>query len=178
MDAAGARRCRAPQLRTYLTWRLVSLAGHRRCPSRSQDAAFAFRSKYLTGAKEDLPRWKKCVAATDQGAGRGARGALRRADLRRGRQGGDAGRWSKQIEQAFEREPGHAELDGRGHQGAARREKAQAVFNKIGYPDKWKTYDGLVTDRGTFLGNRMRSTAFENARDLTKIGKPLDRTSG
>jgi putative endopeptidase len=32
-----------------------------------------------------------------------------------------------------------------------------------------------VTDRGTFLGNHMRSMAYENARDLKKIGKPLDR---
>src|SRR5262249_2466041 len=58
---------------------------------------------------------------------------------------------------------------------ARAREKAQKVFDKIGYPDKWKTYDGLVTDRGSFLGNRMRSAAYENARDLKKIGKPLDR---
>ena len=49
---------------------------------------------------------------------------------------------------------------------------AKAVFDKIGYPEKWKTYDGLVTDRGTFLGNHMRSMAYENARDLKKIGKP------
>jgi endothelin-converting enzyme/putative endopeptidase len=54
--------------------------------------------------------------------------------------------------------------------------KAQAIFDKIGYPDKWKTYDGLVTDRGTFLGNRMRSSAYENARELKKIGKPLDKS--
>src|SRR5262249_48943021 len=34
---------------------------------------------------------------------------------------------------------------------------------------------GLVTDRGSFLGNRMRASAYENARELRKIGKPVDR---
>jgi endothelin-converting enzyme/putative endopeptidase len=81
----------------------------------------------------------------------------------------------EQIEQAFD-----ANLEVLSWMDAATqaraREKAKAVFDKIGYPDKWKTYDGLVTDRGTFLGNHLRSMAYENARDLRKIGKPLDRT--
>ena len=80
----------------------------------------------------------------------------------------------EQIEQAFD-----ANLEVLSWMDAATKaralEKAKAIFDKIGYPDKWKTYDGLVTDRGTFLGNHMRSMAYENARDLKKIGKPLDR---
>ncbi|HMK72948.1 MAG TPA: M13 family metallopeptidase, partial [Myxococcaceae bacterium] len=54
-------------------------------------------------------------------------------------------------------------------------QKARAIFNKIAYPDKWKTYDGLVIDRQSFLGNFWRSVSYETDRDLRKIGKPLDR---
>ena len=54
--------------RTYLAWRVVS-TGVEALPKRFQDERFAFLSQNLTGAKEDLPRWKKCVAATDRAFG-------------------------------------------------------------------------------------------------------------
>ena len=165
---------RAPraQLRAYLAWRLVSsqvLA----LPRPFADAQFAFRSKYLTGAKEDLPRWKKCVNATDKALGEAL--AVPFVTQTFGADGKQVTRsMVGQIEAAFD-----SNLETLSWMDAATkaraREKAKAVFDKIGYPDKWKTYDGLVTDRGTFLGNRMRSEAYENARDLKKIGKPLDR---
>jgi endothelin-converting enzyme/putative endopeptidase len=161
------------QLRTYLAWRLVS-AQVIALPKAFEDAAFAFRSKFLTGAKEDQPRWKKCVAATDQGLGEAL--AVPFVEQTFGADGKAVTKsMVEQIEQAFD-----ANLDTLSWMDAATiaraREKAKAVFDKIGYPDKWKTYDGLVTDRGTFLGNHMRAMAYENARDLKKIGKPLDRT--
>ena len=56
------------------------------------------------------------------------------------------------------------------------REKVRAIVNKVGYPDKWKSYDGLVIDSRSYLANTWRSRAYETDRDLKKIGKPLDRT--
>ncbi|HEU0368567.1 MAG TPA: M13 family metallopeptidase, partial [Candidatus Acidoferrum sp.] len=47
---------------------------------------------------------------------------------------------------------------------------------KIGYPDKWRDYSALTVDKGSYLANERRATAFENARDLNKIGKPVDRS--
>jgi len=166
------RRAPRAQLRTYLSWRLIS-SQVIALPKQFSDASFAFRSKYLTGAKEDLPRWKKCVAATDLGLGEALAVPFINQTF-----GPDGKKVTKsmveQIESAFQ-----ANLDTLPWMDPTTkeraREKARAVFDKIGYPEKWKTYDGLVTDRGTFLGNRTRSMAYENARDLKKIGKPLDR---
>ena len=62
-----------PQLRSLPRLAAGLRARSSPLPKPFQDAAFAFRSKYLTGAKEDRPRWKKCVAATDRALGRGAR---------------------------------------------------------------------------------------------------------
>jgi endothelin-converting enzyme/putative endopeptidase len=160
-------------LRNYLAWHLIS-SQVIALPKPFSDASFAFRSKYLTGAKEDQPRWKKCVAATDRGLGEAL--AVPYVNQTFGADGKAVTKsMVQEIEQAFD-----ANLDTLAWMDAptkARaREKAKAIFDKIGYPDKWKTYDGLVTDRGTFLGNHMRSAAYENARDLKKIGKPLDRT--
>ena len=166
------RKAPRSELRAYLAWRLVS-SQVVALPGQFQDAAFAFESKFLTGAKEDQPRWKKCVAATDHALGEAL--AVPFIDQTFGADGKQVTKsMVNEIEEAFQ-----ANLDTLAWMDAATkaraREKAKAVFDKIGYPDRWKTYDGLVTDRGTFLGNRMRSMAHENARDLKKIGKPLDR---
>src|SRR6185503_17174049 len=44
-----------------------------------------------------------------------------------------------------------------------------------GYPEKWRDYSALRVVRGDALGNAQRSDAFELARQLAKIGKPVDR---
>jgi putative endopeptidase len=48
--------------------------------------------------------------------------------------------------------------------------------NKIAFPDSWRDYSGLVTTRESFLPNRLAAKQLEHRRELTKIGKPLDRT--
>jgi len=48
-------------------------------------------------------------------------------------------------------------------------------MNKIGYPDKWRDYSTLKIVRDDALGNQMRAEEFERARDLAKIGKPVDK---
>jgi len=47
---------------------------------------------------------------------------------------------------------------------------------KIGYPDKWRDYSTLHPSRDSYLENAFRAQRFEFARDLAKIGKPVDRT--
>jgi len=54
-------------------------------------------------------------------------------------------------------------------------EKLEAFTIKIGYPDKWRDYSSLRIEREGYLGNVLRSREFEHARDLAKIGKPVDR---
>jgi len=48
-------------------------------------------------------------------------------------------------------------------------------MNKIGYPDKWRDYSPVKIVRGDPLGNQMRVRQFDQARDLAKIGKPVDK---
>ncbi len=55
--------------------------------------------------------------------------------------------------------------------------KLEAFMPKIGYPDKWRDYAALQVDRTSYyLENVFRADRFEFARDLRKIGKPVDRT--
>jgi len=49
------------------------------------------------------------------------------------------------------------------------------MANKIGYPDRWRDYSSIKLGRDDFLGNVARSARFETARELARIGKPIDR---
>ncbi|MBA3906130.1 MAG: peptidase M13, partial [Pseudonocardiales bacterium] len=63
--------------------------------------------------------------------------------------------------------------------GPATRERALtklAKFTpKIGYPDKWEDYSTLQIRRDDLLGNVARMGAWSTDRELSKIGKPVDR---
>src|SRR6202042_474610 len=54
--------------------------------------------------------------------------------------------------------------------------KLEAFNVKIGYTDKWRDYSKLSIDRGSYAADVRRSFEFEYARQLAKIGKPVDRT--
>jgi putative endopeptidase len=54
--------------------------------------------------------------------------------------------------------------------------KLNAFAVKIGYPDKWRDYSSLKIERTSFIDNLLRSSQFERQRNLSKIGRPVDRT--
>ncbi|RYY36184.1 MAG: M13 family peptidase [Sphingobacteriaceae bacterium] len=54
--------------------------------------------------------------------------------------------------------------------------KLNAFTVKIGYPDKWQTYDGLVIDRNDYFGNQRRISAWRYNYNVTRLGKPVDKT--
>src|SRR5205807_9120691 len=54
------------------------------------------------------------------------------------------------------------------------KEKLHLVANKIGYPDRWRDYSALEVRPDDPLGDLLRGNAFENDRQLAKIGKPVD----
>ena len=46
---------------------------------------------------------------------------------------------------------------------------------KIGYPSKWRSYDGLEISNADLYGNLKRIVAFDWAYERAKIGQPIDR---
>jgi endothelin-converting enzyme/putative endopeptidase len=158
--------------RTYLRWHLI----HAAAPALSKkfvDENFAFYGKTLQGTSKNLPRWKRCVQATDHALGE----ALARPFVRVtfGPEGkAETQAMVKNVESAME-----ANLTSLAWMDDATRakafEKLHAIINKIGYPDKWRNYDKLQVDRGSFLMSTVRASQFESNRDLDKIGKPVDR---
>jgi len=156
----------------YLTFHLMHSQAAM-LPTTFGDENFAFFGKYLTGAKEQRPRWKRCVSAVDGDLGE----ALGKAyvELTFGAEGKkNTLEMVSQIEKAMQQD-----LSKLTWMTPATRKKAleklHAITNKIGYPDNWRDYSALNIVRGDALGNSVRSNEFEVNRQLQKIGKPVDR---
>jgi putative endopeptidase len=159
--------------KVYLTFHLVHSQAALVLPTKFSQENFAFYGKYLTGAQEQKARWKRCVSATDGDLGEalgkayvdktfGAEGKQRTLDM------------VNHLEAAMGQD-----LEKLTWMTPATRKKAieklHTVTNKIGYPDKWRDYTALSIVRGDAIGNNLRSNQFEFDRQLTKIGKPVDR---
>ena len=55
-------------------------------------------------------------------------------------------------------------------------EKWASFTPKIGYPDKWRDWSGLDTDRDSYIENVMAANEFNYKWNLSKIGEPVDDT--
>jgi predicted metalloendopeptidase len=158
--------------RNYLAWHVVR-AEAKLLPKRFVDEAFSLRQK-LVGQKEIEPRWKRCVRSVDAGLGELLAQAYVAA-----RFAGDSKQRAKDLVQSIH-EAMRAELGAlpwmdEGTRAAALAKLEELGHEKIGYPDKWRQYDFDVS-RATYAANVMAAQRFELARDLRKVGKPVDRT--
>jgi putative endopeptidase len=158
--------------KTYFTWNVLR-ASVQGLPKSFRDEAFRFQSTALTGAKAELPRWKKCVNFTEGALGE----ALGQAYVSKhfGPQAKEVTLdLVKRIGGAFEKNLAAVDwMDDATRAKAA--DKVRRMVNKIGYPDKWRDYSALKTQRTSFLANLGAARDFEMKFDLAKIGKPVDR---
>jgi endothelin-converting enzyme/putative endopeptidase len=159
-------------IKAYLRFHLASAASPF-LSSKFVAEDFDFNEKTLRGVEQLRPRWKRCVTLVDQQLGealgqefvsRAFGPELKTSTLRMTVQIEQA--MGKDIEQLDWMSPATKELA---------LAKLHSIVNKIGYPDKWRDYSSVSIARGDFFGNVERATKFEAARELAKIGKPLDR---
>jgi putative endopeptidase len=59
---------------------------------------------------------------------------------------------------------------------AKAKEKVAALYVGIGYPEKWLDYSTLEIVRGDAYGNRQRAEKFEYDRQISRLGKKVDRS--
>ena len=160
-------------VKTYLRWHTIHSNAHM-LPARFVEENFNFYNRTLTGAKEQRPRWKRCVEATDADLGEalgkiyvertfGPEGKARTLEMVEG------------IKAALSRDLAEIAWMSPETKKAAEA-KLNAVANKIGYPDRWRDYSALRIARGDAYGNSQRSNLFGYRRQMAKIGKPVDKT--
>jgi endothelin-converting enzyme/putative endopeptidase len=157
--------------RAYLRWHLAASAS----PWLSERFVaewFHFR-QVLTGTKVLQPRWKRCVRFADQWMGEALAQPFVRETL-----GEDGKRTAEQMVAGIE-ESMKGDIESLSWMDDATRLKAETklakITNKIGFPAKWRSYDGLAIDRSSFVQNAERATQFEVRRQLAKVGKPVDK---
>jgi putative endopeptidase len=133
---------------------------------------FEFYRKYLRGAKEMQPRWRRCVQYTDYNLGE-ALGQVYVAKAFSPELKASTLDMVQRIEAAMGgRIRGLDWMSPQTKEQAL--EKLAGIRNKIGYPDKWRDYSSVKITADDFAGNVERAHQFESRRDINKIGKPVD----
>ncbi|HWS89472.1 MAG TPA: M13 family metallopeptidase [Pyrinomonadaceae bacterium] len=159
--------------KTYLRWHLVNAASNT-LSSKFVEESFNFNGRFLNGTQEQLPRWKRCVASTDRALGE-ALGQLYIDRTFTPRAKARAQEMVKNLVAAL-----REDLQTLAWMSDPTRQRAiaklDAFVRKIGYPDRWRSYEPLQVSRGAYYNNSVSVGQFDFRRNLGKIGKPIDRS--
>jgi putative endopeptidase len=158
--------------KAYLKWNIIrSAAPSLSSPFVNEDFKF---EQVLTGQKEQTPRWQRMSAQIDRTMS-DLLGQLyvqkyfppaakqRMLDL------------VNNLQQTFEHRITAASWMSEDTKKKAV-EKLHAFTKKIAYPDKWETYDGLVVKKDDYFGNVRRASLWAYNYNVTRMGKPVDKT--
>jgi endothelin-converting enzyme/putative endopeptidase len=159
-------------IKAYLRYHLLTSAAHN-LPKAFDDENFDFYGRILYGEDQQRPRWKRCSTYTDSALGE-ALGKVYVDQYFAGDSKAKMLQMVHDIEAAMGRDIDQIDWMSPATKARAH-EKLAAIANKIGYPDKWRDYTKLVVKPNDALGNELRAEAFENDRELNKIGKPVDK---
>jgi len=131
-------------------------------------------NKLLSGQKEMKPRWERIYRSTDANLG-DALGQLyveryftddakkRMLDL------------VNNLQTAFEARINKVDWMSDSTKKIAI-DKLHAFIKKIGYTDKWRDYSKVTIDRNTYFANILSCNKNDYQYQLSKLGKPVDKT--
>jgi len=160
-------------LKAYMRYQvLTKFAG--RLPKKFDAENFDFYGRKLNGQPEQRARWKRCSSGVDAALGE-ALGKVYVEQYFAGDSKAKMVQMVGDIESAMGRDIDQLDWMS-GATKVRAKEKLHAVANKIGYPDKFRDYTKLEVKPDDALGNQERAEAFENDRQLNKIGKPVDHS--
>ncbi len=158
--------------KTYFRWHVVH-ADATVLPKKFADENFEFFSKTLQGTKEQPPRWKRCVRATNGDLGEAV--GQKYVEVTFGAEGKErtlkmVNTIEAELRDDIKTLPWMTEVTKN-----RALEKLAAITNRIGYPDKWRDYTKFKVVRGDAFGNSQRANVFEFAREMRKVGQPVDK---
>ncbi len=158
--------------KTYLKWKVLDTRAS--LLSEEIDAQnFAFFGKTLQGVEQQLPRWKRAVAAVNGNLGE----VVGKVYVERHFPPEAKARMEELVDNlTLAYEQSIRELDWMGEETRAEALDKLSKFNpKIGYPDDWRDYSGLEIAADDLVGNMKRSARFTYDRNLERQGGPVDR---
>ena len=170
----GALSAKAP-LETWKAWlsAQVVIAEARLLSKAFVDANFEFFAKTLNGQQAQRPRWKRGVALVNGSLGE----AVGKLYVDKYFPPEAKARMEKMIANLLEAYK--QSITGLDWMTPETKKEALAKLakftTKIGYPDKFRSYEGLVVKADDAVGNAERATKFEVDFQTAKLGKPVDR---
>jgi putative endopeptidase len=165
------------QWKTWMTWNVI----RRYADVLSKDfvdADFAFSGRTLQGVQEIRPRWKRAIQEMN-GRGPGGLGfAVGRMYVERYFPPAAKARMETLVANLIAAyRQSLTNLDWMSPETKQRALAKLAKFTpKIGYPDKWWDYSTLEIRRDDLVGNVRRMAEFGYDWQLSRLGKPVDRS--
>ncbi|HWU78315.1 MAG TPA: M13 family metallopeptidase [Rhodanobacter sp.] len=162
----------ASQWQAYLRFHTIDDASDA-LSKNFRDNRFAFYGKTLAGQPQQKPRWKQVLGAVNGAMGM----ALGELYVKQ--------EFTPEAKQRAEelvtnvRNALKARIENLDWMSAETKAKAVAKWEtflpKIGYPDKWRSWEGLTIVPDNFYANLEAASKFNYDYDIAKIGKPTDR---
>jgi len=136
--------------------------------------SFSFYSGVMYGVEEPKPRWERVVGMTDNALGELIGQVYVSEYLPKGTK-------EKLLEIGNAVKAAYAEriknLDWMSEATKVKAlKKLDKIIMKVGYPDKWKDLSSLHVERTSYVRNVMQANAWATRYNISKYGKPVDRT--
>ena len=162
-----------PTLQDYLRYQLIT-AYSPYLGSTFYNERFSFYNRVLNGQKEPRARWKRVLDAEGDAMGM----VLGRIFVKEYFPAAEMKRYADMVEaiRTAYRERINRLTWMSDSTKARALQKLAAVYPKVGYPDKWKDYSALVVSRNSYAENMMNASRWAFNDNISKFGKPVDRT--
>lgn len=156
---------------TYLEWNILKGSASS-LSSPFVKASFAF-TQAQTGQKVQTPRWQRMSSLTDGTIGE-LLGQLYVAKYFKPEAKERMNQMIVNLRKAFE-----IRINGLEWMSPETKQKALAKLHaftpKVGYPEKWKNYDGLAINKDTYFQNLRNASVWGYNEMVDQLGKPVDR---
>jgi putative endopeptidase len=162
-----------PTLQDYMRYQLITSYSPYLGSAFYQER-FSFYNRVLNGQKEPRARWKRVLDAEGDAMGM----VLGRIFVKEYFPAAEKKRYADMVEaiRAAYRERINRLTWMSDSTKARALQKLSSVYPKVGYPDKWKDYSALVVGRNSYAENMMNASRWAFNDNISKFGKPVDRT--
>jgi predicted metalloendopeptidase len=143
-------------------------------PKAFADQRFAFYGRALSGTPQQSARWKRALGATNAAMDE-AVGKLYVARYFPAENKARVQAMVANIVDAFSRRIDRLDWMAPATRAQAKA-KVKSLYVGIGYPERWKSYEGLNIVAGDAFGNAIRAEEYHYRQELAKLGRKPDRT--
>lgn len=158
--------------KTFLTWHLIGGAAPY-LSAKFEKQNFAFYGTTLSGVTVMKPAWRRALGAVNGSLGE----VLGKLYVQEHFSPEAKKRIVTVVDDLFRAY--EARIKNLDWMSSATKKKAitklHQMNRKLGYPDKWRSYKGLVIKSDDYFGNMTRAALKEHTRTMRRLKKPVDR---